>query len=142
MVDRRNSRKDRTLVYPKHALNPNDLLNFIELSGFTKVWDSLNQENADQALEVLQVMIMCNPKVGAVIPGTDGLRKIRFAKADSAEGKSGGLRVCYVYYERFFMVLLAIVYPKATKVNLSASDKKRVNKAIKRIEEGLERRFA
>lgn len=143
MANRRTRRQGGTLVYPKHMLDPHDLLNFIELPGFSKIWDQLHQtqEEADSALVTLQIAIMCNPKGPPVIKGTRGLRKMRFGRSDLASGKSSGLRVCYVYLERYFKVLLAVVYPKSTKLNLTTEDKKRINTAIRRIETELEIRL-
>ncbi|MFW6114546.1 MAG: hypothetical protein ACOC7K_02285 [bacterium] len=46
--------------------------------------------------------------------------------------------MCYVYLERYFKVLLTIVYPKSTKLDLTTEDKKRINTAIRRIETELE----
>lgn len=137
VTDREKQGRACTLVYPEHVLEPSDLLHFIELPGFTRVWDDLGYSDDD--LHALQVMIMCGPKRHPVIQGTSGLRKMRFARMDSNRGKSSGLRVCYVYFEQYFTVLLAIVYPKSAAVNLTPDQKERVNAAIKRIEEGLGR---
>jgi hypothetical protein len=140
MTRRKRLRKDCTLVYPKHALEPSDLLHFVELRGFSTVWDELYEQDADRELEALQVSIMCNPKGSPVVRGTKGLRKLRFGRAD--KGKSGALRVCYVYFERFFVVLLAMVYPKGLQPTLSSEQKKRINAAIGRVEAELERLHA
>lgn len=128
------------LIYPKHIFAPDDLLNFIELKGFTRTWDDLNLPDED--LGALQISIMCHPKGHPVIEGTDGLRKMRFATSQGRTGKSGGLRVCYVYFERFYTVLLVLVYPKNVADNLPEAAKKRINQAIQRIERELENCFA
>jgi len=47
----------------------------------------------DYDLKELQEVILFNPQIGAVIEGTGGLRKMRFALKDC---KSGGARVLYV----------------------------------------------
>ncbi len=84
---------------------------------------------------------MCNPKGSPVVEGTRGLRKMRYAPTGWDTGKRGALRVCYVYFERFHTVLLAAVYLKGEQDDLSAADKVAINKAIDRIEKGLEVRF-
>jgi hypothetical protein len=38
---------------------------------------------------------MINPEAGALIRGTGGLRKLRFADERRGKGKRGGLRVIY-----------------------------------------------
>lgn len=67
------------------AFDPEDLLTFIELSVFTNVWQKLKL--TDEDLFLLQVAIMCDPTGSPVIPGTNGVRKLRFAPADSSAGK-------------------------------------------------------
>jgi hypothetical protein len=52
------------LVYPKHLLAPQDLLNFSEMAGFVGDWQDL-QLNVEFDLLALQVAIMANPKGGS-----------------------------------------------------------------------------
>ncbi|MFV2067957.1 MAG: hypothetical protein ACC645_13370 [Pirellulales bacterium] len=127
------------LIYPKHVISPHDLLNFIELKWFTRDWDALKL--ADEELGSLQVAIMCDPKGSPVIQGTSGLRKLRYSPDGWAVGKRGALRICYVYFERFYMVLLAIVYKKGEQDYLPEASKLAINSAISRIEAELEKRF-
>ena len=77
----------------------------------------------DDDLHVLQLAIMEKPKGAPVLPGTGGLRKIRYAPLRSGKGKRSGSRVCYVYFENYSIVLLVIVYPKNEKVDLSRREK-------------------
>jgi hypothetical protein len=66
--------------------------------------------------EAFIVFISDNPLSGDVIPGADGLRKVRWAR--SCMGKSGGARV--IYYTRLpqgDLVLIA-VYAKAKFDNM------------------------
>ena len=48
---------------------------FIEVPSFTKKWESLGLTDKD--LQQLQNELLKDPKVGDVIKGTGGLRKIR-----------------------------------------------------------------
>ncbi|WP_411843740.1 hypothetical protein [Salinicoccus sp. HZC-1] len=43
--------------------------------------------------------ILNDPKVGAVIQGTGGLRKFRFSKEGANKGKSGSFRIFYLDLE-------------------------------------------
>ncbi len=43
----------------------------------------------------LQDLLMKDPEAGDPIPGTGGLRKLRFRDASRGRGKRGGLRVVY-----------------------------------------------
>ncbi len=128
-----------TLVYPKHLVKPEDLLNFVELDWFVNHWEDLALD--DEALAALQILIMCNPRAGDVVPGTGGLRKMRFSPPGSERGKRGGLRVCYVYYEKYGIVLLLIVYAKSEQDDLSPKEKRIVKGIIARVEKQLKKRF-
>jgi len=128
-----------TLVYPEHVVKPEDLLNFIELDWFVDSWDDLTLTDHD--LSALQILIMCNPRSGRVMKGTGGLRKLRFSPESWKTGQRGALRVCYVYFEKYGIVLLSLVFRKGELDNLSEAGKKAGKKAIERIDKLLEERF-
>jgi hypothetical protein len=118
---------------PKNALQPEDLLHFIELRAFTLAWDGeLGLTDAD--LLALQMPIMIQPKAAPLVKGTGGLRKLRFRPKRWSTGKRGSVRVCYVHYEQFGIVLLVTAYSKNRKDDLSAQEKQRIRKLIKDIE--------
>ena len=62
---------------------------FIESPRFHRRWFDLGFTE-DELLE-LQLNLLENPKMGSVIQGTGGLRKVRFAFR--GRGKSGSVRV-------------------------------------------------
>ncbi len=66
-----------------------------------------------------------NPEAGDVIPGTGGLRKVRWSR--SGMGKRGGARVIYFTRNARGELVLLLVYAKAKFDNISAD----VLKAIK-----------
>jgi hypothetical protein len=136
---KKRQRTQVTLHYPKHALAPEDLLDFIEASGFSQKWDDLGLD-VEHDLLALQLLIMANPTRAPVVSETGGLRKVRFAPPGSDRGKSGSLRVCYAYFASFGIVYLVCVYAKSEKDNLSAAEKKQIKKLLARIERELERR--
>lgn len=76
------------------------------------------------------------------IPGTRGLRKMRYSPASWPKGKSGALRVCYVYFERWGAVALLIVYAKQEMDDIPESMKPAFNAAIDEIETHLEKVFS
>lgn len=63
-----------------------------------------------------------NPTQGDIIPGTGGIRKIRYQ--GSGHGKRGGVRVIYYFYNEDNPVYLLYAYPKNVQVNLSEREKK------------------
>ena len=55
---------------------------------------------------------MLNPEAGDVIPGTGGLRKLRFADERRGKGKRGGLRVIYYWWDPGSQFWLFTIYDK------------------------------
>jgi hypothetical protein len=79
----------------------------------------------------LIVYLAGNPRVGAVVPGTGGLRKLRWALP--GRGKSGGARVIYYYQNESIPLYVLDIYAKNQKTNLSAAEKKAAGKTIAAI---------
>jgi hypothetical protein len=71
------------------------------------------------------------PRAGRIIPGTGGLRKVRFARP--GKGKSGGTRVIYYYHDNSRPVLLLLIYTKADQDNLTAAQKAQLKKHVDAI---------
>ena len=71
----------------------------------------------DERLEFIQ-WIATNPEMGDVIPGTSGLRKVRWAR--SGTGKRGGTRIIYFNRLTEGEISLLIAYSKSKFDNLSA----------------------
>jgi hypothetical protein len=63
------------------------LARIVEMPAFTRRLTSLLEEEYRQ----LQLALPAKPTLGKVIPGTGGLRKVRWASQGS--GKRGGIRV-------------------------------------------------
>src|SRR5207253_3211490 len=81
---------------------------FIELPYFVNKWQHLGLNDND--LRALQVLLTVQPKLGQVMEGTGGLRKLRFARSGGGRGKSGSFRIGYVYFEDFQVVALVTIY--------------------------------
>ena len=120
-------------------LRPEDFLHFIELDEFFEDWSALGLD-LESDLWDLQNAIMRAPAAAPVIPGTGGLRKRRFAPSAWRKGKSGAVRVCYVYFPEFAMVLLVVAYGKNEKDNLSEIEKQGIRSYISQAEDWLRRR--
>ena len=137
MPRRSRKRQKATLRYPKYAVKPEDLLHFIELEGFEDDWKRLGLD--DEALFALELAIMAGGKGSPIIRGTGGLRKLRFAPDTWDVGKSSGVRVCFAYFEKHFLVLLIVAYSKSERDNLSAAAKNLYRKMLKEAERELEK---
>ena len=69
-----------------------------------------------------------NPEVGQVVPGTGGVRKIRWARP--GQGKRGGARVIYYYYNQAIPLFALDIYAKNEKANLSEADKRALRRLL------------
>lgn len=83
----------------------------------------------DEDYAALQKHIMENPKIGPVISGSGGIRKVRWARPGM--GKSGGVRVIYYWHELKEQVFMLTIYGKSEKANI---DKKTLAKISKQLE--------
>lgn len=81
------------------------------LKSIESVWTS------DETSE-FATFIAANPDAGDVIPGTSGLRKVRWSASN--RGKRGGARVIYLHRSAEGSVILLIAYTKAKFDNLPA----------------------
>lgn len=132
--------RNLALTFPNHIdVQPEDFLHFVELDEFSDDWNALGLD-VDNDLWALQIAIMAKPNAGDVIPGTGGLRKLRFAKDSSDIGKRGGLRVCYVYFPEHWTVLLVMAYDKKARDVLSTPDRRAIRKYIEQIRSWLSER--
>lgn len=68
---------------------------------------------------------------GDEIPGTGGVRKLRYAA--HGRGKSGGVRVIYYFYDERNPIYAICIYGKNEQVNLSPEQKKEVTSLAARI---------
>lgn len=84
----------------------------------------------------LEQELLENPKVGPVMKGTGGVRKMRFAFQD--RGKSGSARVIYVDFEVYEKIFLVDVYQKSDKDNLTKAERNAMKDVVELIELGLE----
>lgn len=106
---------------------------FIELPWFMTKWKSLGMDDAD--LRRLQSELLSDPKVGAVMRGTGGVRKMRFAF--KYQGKSGSIRVIYVDFEVYEKIYLLTAYTKNEKDNLSQKERNEIKEMITVLENQL-----
>lgn len=102
---------------------------FIILPEFDKNWKSMGL--SDEDLRRLENLILQNPEAGALMQGTGGLRKLRFALDN--RGKSGSARVCYVDFIIQETVFLITAYPKNEKENLSKAERNTIHKLIEAL---------
>lgn len=94
----------------------------------------------DEAFLRLQRSLMLNPEAGDVVPGTGGLRKLRFADERRGKGKRGGLRVIYYWWDAGSQFWLFTVFDKDEMSDLTATERKALKEMIKRELEARRKR--
>ena len=88
---------------------------FIEAPAFSKyLYDYLN----DDEFLGLQAFLVKYPDTGKVVPGSGGVRKLRWAV--SGKGKSGGVRVIYYFKKQDDEIWLLTIYSKSEVENIPA----------------------
>lgn len=80
----------------------------------------LSAEEQDALIDYLSV----NPSAGDLIPGTGGVRKLRWSGL--GRGKRGGVRVVYYYHSHALPVALLFIYAKSRQDDLGAGAKRRL----------------
>ncbi|HQR42877.1 MAG TPA: type II toxin-antitoxin system RelE/ParE family toxin [Gemmatales bacterium] len=100
------------------------------LPGFTKAWRKL--KIGKPAFELLLTDLTDDAEAGDVIPGSDGLRKLRIKLP--GRGKRGGGRVIYALYRRRTRILLAAVYSKSEREDLSQDELDTLRQALRELD--------
>ncbi len=98
---------------------------FIEAPAFSRL---LHQYLNDDEYAALQWSLALRPEAGAVIPGSGGIRKLRWA--GKGHGKRGGLRVIYYWRNRQGEIWLLSVYAKNEAENIPLHVLKALRKEI------------
>lgn len=101
---------------------------FVELPAFARHRADYLDEDAFRGLENL---LMKHPESGDLIPGTGGLRKLRFADAQRGKGKRGGLRVIYYWWDAGFQFWLFTLYDKDEMADLTPQQRSALKTMIK-----------
>jgi mRNA-degrading endonuclease RelE of RelBE toxin-antitoxin system len=108
----------------------------VETGTFVRQVDALLSTSSR---EELIGFLAFNPEAGDVIPGTGGIRKVRWAVL--GKGKRGGLRVIYYFHSELMPLFLLTAYAKGKKTDLSRAEQRALEKIAKAVRaEYLERR--
>jgi hypothetical protein len=110
---------------------------FVESRGFSKDRTALERDGelAIEDLLAVQLEIMADPEVGALVPGTGGLRKIRARQRTVGRGKRGGVRIYYLDLPNRATTHLLAVFGKREKEDLGSDEKRAVAKLARQLRE-------
>jgi mRNA-degrading endonuclease RelE of RelBE toxin-antitoxin system len=62
------------------------------------------------------------PVLGAVVPGSGGVRKLRIRSSDLKRGKSGGFRLLYIVLSDRELVCPLLIYAKSNRGDVTRRD--------------------
>jgi hypothetical protein len=101
------------------------MLSEVETALFQKQWPLYWTEDERGAFAAY---IAEHPTAGDVVPGSGGIRKVRWGRAGS--GKSGGVRVIYFTRATEGEVVLLTLYAKSKTDNLTGAKLKEIRRAL------------
>ena len=96
-------------------------MEFFETGVFTK---QVTELLGDDEYKALQDALILRPEAGDLIPGAEGLRKIRWVA--EGRGKRGGIRVIYYFKNDKDQIYFLFAYPKNKQEDLTADQKKKL----------------
>ena len=98
---------------------------YIETPVFT---DLLSAYLSDESYSKLQQALLMRPDAGAIIPGSRGLRKLRWRTEHG--GKRGGLRIIYYWYVDGEKLYMLFVYRKNEQEDLTRQQIKVLSRLV------------
>jgi mRNA-degrading endonuclease RelE of RelBE toxin-antitoxin system len=102
-------------------------MRFVETAVFTR---QLVQALDDDHYRTLQLALVFRPEQGALIKGSGGLRKLRWAA--SGRGKRGGARIIYYWHrssETFYMLFF---YTKQEQGDLTPAQARQLGQLVRK----------
>jgi mRNA-degrading endonuclease RelE of RelBE toxin-antitoxin system len=101
---------------------------FIETPIFTKIVKDLI---TDDEYRKIQLALVLRPEAGKIIPGSGGLRKIRWKSGGS--GKRGGLRLIYFWDVQENKIYMLLIYKKSKQEDLTQNQLKILRNLVKEL---------
>jgi mRNA-degrading endonuclease RelE of RelBE toxin-antitoxin system len=101
------------------------MVTFIETKLFTRLMQGCL---SDDSYRQLQTTLASDPEAGLLIPGSGGLRKLRWGI--SGRGKRGGLRIIYYVKMKQDEIWLLTLYPKNVAENIPSHVLRQIKKEI------------
>lgn len=94
---------------------------------------------SDDERALLVDYLAYNPMAGDLIPGTGGVRKLRWAL--EGRGKRGGARVVYFHYDAGMPLFALTAYAKNERADLSQQDRNDFRQLTALLVEAFKRRM-
>jgi len=97
----------------------------IETAIFTR---RIQRLMTDEEYRLLQADLIARPEAGKVIPGSGGLRKVRWSSP--GKGKRGGVRVIYYWFRSRDRILLLFAFAKNERDDLARDQLRQVKRVV------------
>jgi len=101
-------------------------MRFVETPIFTRELSDLLEGEEYRAL---QLALLFRPEQGVLIPGTKGLRKLRWSR--KGKGKRGACRVIYYWDKKDETFYMLLVYTKSKQKDLTPEQVKALKRLVK-----------
>ena len=101
------------------------MFSFIETKLFSRL---LADYLTDDEYASLQAALTGNPEQGALVPGSGGVRKLRWAQP--GRGKRGGIRVIYYAKSRIGIIWMLTIYAKNEEQSIPAHVLRKIKEEI------------
>lgn len=111
------------------------LVTVVETPEFARRADKLF---AEEERDALILYLAAHPAAGVVIPGTGGIRKLRWPLA--GRGKRGGARVIYFFCNASMPVFALTVFAKSERADLSREERGELRELVQMLIETYGRR--
>ena len=101
-------------------------MRFVETPVFTAAITRLLD---DEGYRHLQIALMLRPEQGPIVPGSGGLRKVRWARRGS--GKRGGLRIIYYWAPVERVIYMLYAYTKNEQGDLTPAQTRALGRLVR-----------
>lgn len=101
------------------------IMKIVETTVFTR---RVTRILSDEEYRLLQNLLVFNPEIGKVIPGSGGLRKIRWSGV--GKGKRGGSRIIYYWLKNKELIIMLLIYTKNETEDLTKEQIKILKKIV------------
>ena len=103
---------------------------FVESSRFSR---DFSREGSEEDLRLIQMALLKDPDRGTLIPGTSGLRKLRWRSPRQQRGKRGGLRLLYLHLPNAECLHLLHCFAKNEKEDLTPDERRTVRRLVEQL---------